>query len=91
MQDTENPKKPGADKRRWLDEPHNVRKIYLGLLAVCVALGAGDFLYEKHAHFSAEDYFGFFGFFGFVSYVFIVMSAKQLRKILMRDEDYYDR
>lgn len=32
----------------------------------------------------------FYGLVGFVSFSFIVLAGQHLRKILMRDEDYYD-
>jgi hypothetical protein len=35
--------------------------------------------------------FGFYGWFGFVACVALVLIAKQLRRIVMRPEDYYDR
>ena len=44
----------------------------------------------KHIHFFWENWTGFHGFFGFLGCVFLVLAAKQLRKILMRGEDFYD-
>ena len=82
---------PSGEKKDWLDDPGNVSKIFYGIVAVCALLLAADLFYDKHAESSLELYFGFSAFFGFVSYVFIVFAAKQLRKILMRPEDYYDR
>ena len=40
------------------------------------------------------DFFGFFGFFGLFGFLVsfaLVLAARELRKILMRDEDFYDR
>ena len=83
---------PTSDERTyWLDQPDNVSKIYYGVGAVCLLLLGADLFYDKHAEHPLEQYFGFSAFFGFVSYVFIVFAAKQLRKIVMRPEDYYDR
>jgi len=76
-------------KRYWLDDPRNVRKIVYALVAVCVLLVLLDFFYDKHAHFEAENWFGFFGFFGFVGGVGLVLAAKELRRLVMRPEDYY--
>lgn len=84
----ENPKR---EKRYWLDEPRNVTKIYYALLAACAALFLADFLYLKHAKFKLEDVFGFYGLYGFIACVLLVLIAKELRKILKRPEDYYDR
>ena len=44
-----------------------------------------------HGEFSVEHWFGFHGLFGFVACVGLVLTAKALRRILMRPEDYYDR
>ena len=49
-----------------------------------------DFFYHKHTHYGFQGIYGFDAFYGFVSCVLLVLAAKQLRKLLMRDEDYYD-
>jgi len=38
-----------------------------------------------------EALWGFYAIYGFVACVVLVLLAKEMRKILMRDEDYYDR
>jgi hypothetical protein len=48
------------------------------------------FPYKHHLHFRFEYWPGFFSFYGFVACVSLVLAAKQLRKFVMRDEDYYD-
>ena len=80
-----------ATDRRWLDDDRNVKKIVWALVAVCAGLAAADLFYVKHAHFSWEMWFGFYGFYGFVCCVLLVLSAKQMRRVLKRDEEYYDR
>ena len=47
-------------------------------------------LIVAHAESEIELYFGFYGIYGFVCCVFLVLAAKELRKLLMRDEDYYE-
>lgn len=79
------------EPQRFLDRARNVDRIYYLLLAVCLLLIPADLVYEKHAHFGFEGWFGFYGFFGFVVFVFVVLVGAQLRRILMRGEDYYDR
>jgi hypothetical protein len=78
------------ERRYWLDQPRNIDRIFYALVAVCVALVLADFVYESHGHFHFEEWFGFHALFGFGAYVAIVMTAKQLRRVLKRDEDYYD-
>ncbi|MHC4549553.1 MAG: hypothetical protein ACYTEZ_12340 [Planctomycetota bacterium] len=78
------------EKKYWLDSPRNVRKIVYALAAICVLLVLADLLYHKHLVFGCEGWFGFYGFYGFVCCIFLVLTAKQLRRVLMRREDYYD-
>ena len=80
----------GEDRKYWLDEPGNVKKIIWALVAVCTGLFLADALYHKHSHFEAENFFGFYAIFGFVVCVALVLAAKGMRVILMRSEDYYD-
>lgn len=77
--------------RRWLDEPGNVRKVALGLYVVCGLLLLADFFYIKHPHFAFESWFGFYPVFGFAVSFTLVLTAKELRRVLKRDEDYYER
>ena len=81
---------PADDRPGWFDEPANVNKIVWALVAMCTASVLADFFYHKHTHYGFQGYVGFDAFYGFVSCVLLVLAAKQLRKILMRDEDYYD-
>ena len=80
----------GEDRKYWLDEPGNVKKIIWALFAVCAALFLADAFYHKHSHFEAENFFGFYAIFGFVVCVALVLAAKGMRLFLMRSEDYYD-
>lgn len=82
---------PPGEKPRWLDEARNVTKVVWTLVAVCTLLFLSDLVYEKHPVFAVEYLFGFYAIYGFVGSVGLVLAAKWLRKILMRDEDYYDR
>jgi hypothetical protein len=74
----------------WLDRPGSVRAIIRALALVCSLVVLADFFYEKHGHYSWENFPGFYAIFGFVSCVVLVLAATQLRKILKRGEDYYD-
>ena len=60
------------------------------LYVLCAALLLVDVFYHKHGHFAFEQWFGFYAFYGFLAYMFIVNSAKLLRKLVKRDENYYD-
>ncbi len=80
-----------AEKRYWLDEPRNVKKLVYGLYAVCAVLALADFFYQKHGEFHWEEIPTSFALFGFIAGTAIVLGAKELRKVIKRDEDYYDR
>jgi hypothetical protein len=58
---------------------------------ICAFLIVIDVFVPKHGPFAIEHFFGFYGFFGFVACVALVLIAKQLRRVLMRPEDYYDQ
>ncbi len=74
---------------RGLDDPRTVRWIVRTLVAACIVLAALDLFVVKHSHLDFENWIGFFPIFGFLAYVIIVAGAKALRRLVMRDEDYY--
>ena len=82
------------EKRYRLDDPKFVDKLFWGLVGVCALLAVVDvafyFLHLRHAHWSWEAIPAFYGIFGFVAFWCIVIAGKHLRKVLMRDEGYYD-
>jgi hypothetical protein len=78
------------DDRRWLDEPRNVTRIVYGLAVLCALSLVADFFYTKHPHFSIERWPSFYAVYGFVGSVTLVLTAKELRRLLRRDEDYYE-
>ena len=79
------------EKKYWLDDPANVRKLYYGLWALCILLLLADLFYQKHVHYAFEEWFGFSAIFGFLACVGLVFASIGLRKIVKRDEDFYDR
>jgi hypothetical protein len=79
------------DQRKyWLDDWRNVRKLLFTLYAVCTGLIALDLLYHKHVVLAFERWFGFYGVYGFVACVGLVLTAKLLRKVVGRAQDYYE-
>lgn len=82
---------PKKEKTYWLDKKENVSKIYYALCGVCIALFLSDFVYHKHVVFPMEGWFGYYALYGFASAWTLVLLAKQLRRVIGRPEDYYDR
>jgi hypothetical protein len=78
-------------KTYWLDDPNNVDRLVRVFYAICAVLVAIDVFVPKHGPYAIEHWFGFYGWFGFIACVALVLIAKQLRRVLMRPEDYYDR
>ena len=74
----------------WLERPGSVDKVVRAVIGVCLFVVLLDFFYDKHGHYSWEELPAFYAFFGFISCVLLVVAAKGLRKLLKRDEDYYD-
>ena len=79
-----------GDRKYWLDRPGSVDKVYWALCALCAVLFLADAVYTKHPVSDVESWFGFYGIVGFVAFFGLVLLGGQLRKILMRKEDYYD-
>ena len=90
---------PGDQRRHIFDHPKNVRRALYILFGLCGLLLLGDVLFlfqQKHLSFGkdlfpVEGYFGFYSLFGFCACVILVLIAGQMRKVLMRKEDYYER
>lgn len=82
---------PTDSKKYWLDEPGNVTKLYIGLWVIGILLVSVDLFLHRHEDFEFATLFGFHGLYGFFACVALVLAAKQLRRILMRPEDYYDK
>ena len=77
-------------KKYWLDNKKNVDKIWYALLGICALSVLADFFHHKHVAHPVEDLIvGMYGWYSFIGCVFLVLSAKLLRRILMRSEDYY--
>ena len=78
----------------WIARPENTNKLWYGLVLICCALVSVDFLYhafvhEKHGYFVFETAVAFHAIYGFGAFVFVVLLGKELRKWIMRSEDYY--
>ena len=82
------PRPPDDD--HWLDRPSSINAIIGVLVAACVLSVAADLFYHKHGYWAFQEWWAFDAVFGFLAYVGLVTTAKGVRKLLMRSEDYYD-
>jgi hypothetical protein len=80
-----------SKKQHLFDNPRNVRLLVRGLVICCVILFGLDFVLHRHVEHPWESFPGFYAIYGFIACVILVLIARELRKLVMRDEDYYDR
>lgn len=81
----------GPEKRYWLDRPENVTRLYHGVWAIGIGLVLLELFMHRHEEFAFAAWWAFYALFGFFACVALVLTAKALRRVLKRDEDYYDR
>ncbi|MCW8963766.1 MAG: hypothetical protein OQL16_08220 [Gammaproteobacteria bacterium] len=82
-------KKPD-EKVYFFDKPKNVELVLKVFYSICGLLFALDFVVHRHTYLNWEKLPAFYAFYGFVACVLLVLIAKEMRKVLMRKEDYYD-
>ena len=78
------------EKQHIFDNPRNIKRLLRVFFTLCAVLLLLDLVHHRHAIHAWEHLWGFYGIFAFVACVALVLIAKQLRKVLMRSEDYYD-
>jgi uncharacterized membrane protein (DUF373 family) len=79
-----------SERKHIFDDPKNVKRLLWVFYAICLFLFIFDFIYHRHAATAWEGFYGFYAVYGFCACVLLVLVAKELRKVLMRGEDYYD-
>lgn len=79
------------EKRYWLDSSANVTKLYRALWGIGIGLLVADLLVGRHETYGFVEWIGFYCVYGFVACVALVLTAKALRRVVMRSEDYYER
>ena len=82
--------KPQGEKERFLDKQENVDRLLWGATVVGILILLVDFFFHRHIYHPWERLWGFYGIFGALAMLVLVQSAKWLRKLVMRDEDYYE-
>lgn len=79
------------DEKTYLfDNPRNVSRLLLGFYIISAGLFIADFFVHRHTVHPWEGFPGFYALYGFVACVLLVFISKEMRKVLMRDEDYYE-
>lgn len=78
------------NKKYLFDNPKNVKLLIRSLYVCCFVLFAMDLVIDRHIYHPWESFTGFYAIYGCLACVVLVMIAREMRKIVMRDEDYYD-
>ena len=77
-------------KRHIFDDPKNVKRVIHALYLACALSFVADLFIHRHVEHPWEGLFNFYSIYGFIGIVVLVLAAKQLRRIVLRKEDYYD-
>ena len=81
------------DKSGWAESAGFQRMFLIVLTVAAVAAAIAGFVpafQKKHPHFAAEAFPVFFAIWGFGAFMFIVLAGQHLRKLVGREERYYD-
>ena len=77
-------------RRHIFDDPKNVKRVRYVLYIVSGLSLVAELFVKRYVDHPWESLFGFYALYGFAACVILVLIAKELRKVLMRGEDYYD-
>lgn len=90
MDNNKTQKNDHNEKTYIFDNPKNIKRLLNVFYVICVLLVILDLVIHRHVIHSWESLIGFYPLYGFVSCVILVFIAAWMRKIVMRDERYYD-
>ncbi len=79
-----------ADKHAILGTKSRDNIVLYVLYAIAAVSLIGDFVIHRHVGHPWEALPEFYPLYAFVSIIVLIFSAKALRKLVMRPEDYYD-
>lgn len=77
----------------WMDRPDVLRRLFAVFYVICGLLVVAEFVLGRateHPH-PWEDLPAFYALYGFASFWLLVLVASEMRKLLIRPEDYYER
>lgn len=74
----------------FFDRPATIKWILRIFYFICIVLAAADFVIHRHTYTEMEKIPTFYAAYGFIACVILVLIATQMRKWLMRGEEYYE-
>jgi len=80
---------PLAKRFLWADSATSVERVIFWLSVLCTVLFILDFIVHRHSYAPGEGLPGFYALVGFVAFTGIVLGATQLRRLILRNEQYY--
>lgn len=80
-----------TETQGWADRPRNRKLVRWSVYLSCLLLVVAEFFVHRHISTPVERLPAFYAVYGFLALVGVVMAAKGLRRLIMRDEGYYDR
>ncbi len=80
---------PLARRFLWADSPSAVEKLIFYLACLCAVLFVLDIFIHRHTYVPGESLIGFYAIVGFLAFTGIVLGASQLRRLILRNENYY--
>jgi len=80
---------PLAKRFLWAESSSAVERVIFWLGILCVVLFVLDFIVHRHTYAPGEGFPGYYAFVGFIAFTLIVLGAKQLRRLILRNENYY--
>ena len=78
------------EKEDFFDKPENIQKMLRVFYVCCGLLVIADLIVHRHIYHDWENLPAFYAIYGFIGCVVLVLIAKEMRKVLMRKEEYYD-
>ena len=79
---------PGS---HWLDQPKNIRFLWLVFIVVLVATVAVEGAVHLHPVFEMEGWFGFHAAFGLIACALMIVVSKMLALVLKRPDTFYTK
>lgn len=79
------------EQQDFFDRPSNIQMMLRVFYVLCAVLVLVDFVVHRHIYHDWEKFPAFYAIYGFVGCVVLVLIAKAMRKVLMKEEDYYDK
>jgi hypothetical protein len=74
----------------FFDKPQNVTLILRVFYVICALLVIADFVVHRHIYVEFEKIPTFYAAYGFIACVVLVVIAKEMRRVFMKPENYYD-